>query len=63
MVGFLWLVLWRERWRWLGVVPILLALPLAAQTVQPEIIINGDGTAAERIAAILAEPSAVSSSA
>jgi len=46
MVGFLWLVLWRERWRFAGVIPILLALPLAAATPHPDIIINADGTAA-----------------
>src|SRR5207253_7339441 len=44
--GFLWLVLWRERWRFAGIVPLFLALPLAAQTPHPDILVNADGTAA-----------------
>jgi competence protein ComEC len=43
--GFLWLVLWRERWRLLGVVPMLLAVPVAISAHSPDILINADGTA------------------
>lgn len=44
--GFLWLALWRERWRVAGVVPILVALPLAVLLPRPVLLVNEDGTAA-----------------
>jgi competence protein ComEC len=44
--GFLWLALWRERWRLAGVVPILIALPLSVLLPRPVALVNEDGTAA-----------------
>ncbi len=44
VAGFLWLALWRERWRLLGIVPMVLALPIAAAATMPDILINGSGT-------------------
>ena len=44
VAGFLWLALWRERWRLLGIVPMIVALPLAAAAPMPDILINGSGT-------------------
>ncbi len=46
VAGFLWLMLWRERWRFAGLAPLALALPLAAATPHPQIIVSGDGSAA-----------------
>ena len=44
VAGFLWLALWRERWRLAGVIPILLALPLTFLLPRPSVLINEDGT-------------------
>ncbi len=35
VAGFLWLALWRERWRLLGLVPMALAIPLALLAPSP----------------------------
>jgi competence protein ComEC len=43
--GFLWLVLWRRRWRLAGVVPIVVALPIAAFAPRPDIIVADDAAA------------------
>jgi len=43
--GFLWLALWRERWRLLGIAPMAPALPVAMLTTQPDILIDRSGTA------------------
>jgi competence protein ComEC len=44
VVGFLWLTLWRERWRFFGLVPMLAAIPLAMAAQQPDILVSEDGT-------------------
>jgi competence protein ComEC len=41
--GFLWLALWRERWRLLGIAPMLAAIPLALAAPRPDILISEDG--------------------
>jgi competence protein ComEC len=38
--GFLWLALWRERWRLLGLVPIAAAIPVAALVPRPDVIVD-----------------------
>jgi len=43
--GFLWLALWRERWRLLGIVPMLVAVPLAGAAPRPDILIDRTGAA------------------
>jgi len=46
VAGLLWLALWRERWRYLGLIPILIA-PLPAMTAaRPDIIVALNGRAA-----------------
>ena len=51
VAGFLWLGLWRERWRFLGIVPILLAVPVALTAAHPDILVEPGGrTAAVRAA-------------
>lgn len=42
-LGGLWLALWRRRWRYFGLVPILLGLLLWGQGPRPDILINRDG--------------------
>lgn len=42
--GFLWLALWHERWRLLGIVPMLAAIPLALAAPRPDILVGEDGT-------------------
>jgi competence protein ComEC len=44
--GFLWLTLWKERWRFAGVIPILVAIPVALLAPHPDILVNEAGTAA-----------------
>ncbi len=46
VAGFLWLVLWRQRWRLAGLVPIALALPITLATPRPDLIVSEDGTVA-----------------
>ena len=41
--GFLWLALWRERWRLAGLAPILLALPIALAAPHPDVLIDEAG--------------------
>jgi competence protein ComEC len=43
--GFLWLTLWRERWRLAGIIPILLALPIAGLAPRPDVIVDQDASA------------------
>jgi competence protein ComEC len=46
VAGFLWLTLWRERWRFAGLIPLMLAVPVAAATPHADILVNGEGSAA-----------------
>ena len=46
VAGFLWLALWRERWRFAGVPLLLAALPIALLAPQPEILVDQNGLAA-----------------
>ena len=46
VAGFLWLVLWRERWRYAGFAPIAVAIPLAAMTPAPDILVEDTGVVA-----------------
>ncbi|MEM7168925.1 MAG: ComEC/Rec2 family competence protein [Pseudomonadota bacterium] len=41
--GGLWLCLWRRRWRWWGVVPILLGLASLPLTPPPHVWVEGEG--------------------
>ena len=43
VAGFLWLTLWRERWRLAGLVPILLALPVAMLAPRPDMLVDESG--------------------
>lgn len=38
--GGLWLALWRERWRWLGLAPVALAVLLAALHDPPDLLVD-----------------------
>jgi competence protein ComEC len=49
VVGFLWLALWGERWRLAGLVPMLVAIPIALGAPRPDVLIDAGGrTAAGR---------------
>ena len=45
VAGFLWLALWRERWRLAGLVPICLALPIALSAPRPDVLVAASGEA------------------
>jgi competence protein ComEC len=42
-LGGLWTALWRTRWRWFGVVPVLAGLTLAFTNTPPDLYIARDG--------------------
>jgi competence protein ComEC len=44
--GFLWLMLWQERWRLAGLAPILLAVPVALSASMPDVLVAADGRSA-----------------
>ncbi|MFT5537488.1 MAG: competence protein ComEC [Parasphingorhabdus sp.] len=43
LLGGLWLCLWRERWRYWGLIPALVGALIIAGTRAPDIYITGDG--------------------
>jgi competence protein ComEC len=43
--GLLWLCLWRERWRLLGLVPLAFAPLVMFTAAHPDVVINAAGTA------------------
>jgi competence protein ComEC len=45
VLGGLWLLLWRTRWRLLGVAPIGLGLAMVPTLIRPDILIGRDGRA------------------
>jgi competence protein ComEC len=46
VAGFLWLMLWQERWRLAGLAPMLLALPVALSGSMPDVLVAADGKSA-----------------
>lgn len=42
VLGGLWLLLWRGRWRYMGVLPLLLGMGSAALVEGPDILVSGD---------------------
>jgi competence protein ComEC len=42
-VGGLWVLLWRQRWRWCGLGPLLLAAVLPWMATPPDIVVNAQG--------------------
>lgn len=43
ILGGLWCLLWRTRWRWLGIVPIALGLLWMLSARSPDVLVTGDG--------------------
>lgn len=43
MIGLLWCLLWRTRWRWLGLPPVLIAVAITFTASPPDILVTGDG--------------------
>lgn len=51
VTGGLWIALWRRRWRWLGLAPVLAGLAFAALAKPPDILVARDAqTVAVRLA-------------
>lgn len=51
VAGGLWIALWRKRWRWLGLAPVLAGLAVAAFTKPPDVLVVRDArTVAVRLA-------------
>ncbi len=43
VLGGLWGLLWRTRWRWLGLLPVTVGMGLILTASPPEILVTGDG--------------------
>jgi competence protein ComEC len=43
ILGGLWCLLWRSRWRWAGLVPVLAGVAVVATAPLPDVLITGDG--------------------
>jgi len=43
-VGGLWLCLWRQRWRWLGIVPLIASVGFLFYNHHPHVYLAGDGS-------------------
>ncbi|WP_394646445.1 ComEC/Rec2 family competence protein [uncultured Sphingomonas sp.] len=43
VVGGLWLAIWRTRWRYAGMVPVLAGVAWTVMTPTPDLIVTGDG--------------------
>ena len=43
LLGGLWVCLWKERWRFLGLIPALIGVLIIAGTRAPDLYITGDG--------------------
>ncbi len=46
VAGFLWLVIWRERWRFAGLGLVAFGLVLAGFVVRPDVVVDENGTVA-----------------
>ncbi|SEJ64756.1 competence protein ComEC [Sphingobium sp. AP50] len=43
VVGLLWCLLWRTRWRWLGLAPVLIGVGVTFAASPPDLLVTGDG--------------------
>lgn len=43
VIGGLWCLLWRTRWRWLGIAPVLVGCAMMLAARAPDVLITGDG--------------------
>ena len=51
IIGGLWLVLWRTRWRWAGALPVLLGVVLMITARPPDLLVSREGRhVAQRLA-------------
>ncbi|MBN9553730.1 MAG: ComEC/Rec2 family competence protein [Alphaproteobacteria bacterium] len=41
-LGGLWVLLWRRRWRWLGLAPLLAGMVVAWNAPKPDLLVGGD---------------------
>lgn len=42
-LGGLWVLLWRQRWRWVGMGPVILAALLPWMATPPDLLVNAEG--------------------
>ncbi|WP_294037597.1 ComEC/Rec2 family competence protein [Sphingopyxis sp.] len=43
MVGGLWILIWTTRWRWLGVMPLMIGMATVLVAPRPDLLITSDG--------------------
>ncbi len=43
IAGLLWCLLWRTRWRWLGLPPVVVGVALVISAPSPDLLVTGDG--------------------
>ncbi|WP_416235905.1 ComEC/Rec2 family competence protein [Sphingobium lactosutens] len=43
IAGLIWCLLWRTRWRWLGLPPVLGGVALVLVAAPPDLLVTGDG--------------------
>ncbi len=43
LLGMLWCLLWRSRWRWAGLMPVTTGVMMVLTSPMPAILISGDG--------------------
>lgn len=43
LAGLLWCLLWRSRWRWVGLIPVATGTALILKSAPPAILVTGDG--------------------
>lgn len=43
VIGGLWCLLWRDRWRWGGLIPVAMGVVMTLMTSSPDILVTDDG--------------------
>ncbi len=43
VMGGLWMCIWRQKWRWLGAVPVIISMMYPLYTAQPDFFVAPDG--------------------
>nr|WP_150290317.1 ComEC/Rec2 family competence protein [Sphingobium estronivorans] len=43
LTGLLWCLLWRSRWRWIGLIPVATGVAMILKSAPPALLVTGDG--------------------
>lgn len=43
LAGLLWCLLWRSRWRWIGLIPVAAGMAMILKSAPPALLVTGDG--------------------